>query len=184
MRRRGFTIVELLMVVGILSVLMTIVTTAATGAVKQARARKADALVAMVQSGIATYYAQHDEWPDFDGSGKTGNYRVGNDIDPDRYQLTDSECDDVVRKLVRTSLSDTNPLLDVMGLFVADASGGISDRTYGMDFSEAIHGSKRHPKKLRKVSNMAFGYPDSSTGRFRRFKMVYSIPADQITVSK
>ena len=40
MKRGGFTIVELLMVVGILAVLMTIVTTAAAGALKQARAKR------------------------------------------------------------------------------------------------------------------------------------------------
>ena len=38
--KKGFTIVELLMVVGILGILMTIVTTAAAGAVKQARGRR------------------------------------------------------------------------------------------------------------------------------------------------
>lgn len=173
------------MVVGILAVLMTIVTVAATGAIKQARSRKADALVAMVQAGIATYYAQFDEWPDFDGNGKSGNYKLSDgSTDSNRYQLTDSESDGVMRELVGKSVSGTNPLLDIMGLFVADARRGITDKTYGMDMTEAIHGSKRNPQKLKNVNNMAFGYPDESTGRFRRFKMVYSIPADQLTVSK
>ena len=38
--RRGFTIVEMLMVVGVLAVLMGIVTTAATAAIRQARDRR------------------------------------------------------------------------------------------------------------------------------------------------
>ena len=47
----------------------------------------------------------------------------------------------------------------------------------------ALHGTKKHPQKV-KVSAMTFGYPDRESGRFRRFKIVYSIPTDQITVSK
>ena len=37
MRRRGFTIIELLAVVGILSILLTIVVTAAAGAMRDSR---------------------------------------------------------------------------------------------------------------------------------------------------
>jgi hypothetical protein len=29
-----------------------------------------------------------------------------------------------------------------------------------------------------------FGYPNQENGRFRRFKMTYSIPADKLTVSR
>jgi prepilin-type N-terminal cleavage/methylation domain-containing protein len=178
MKRRGFTIVELLMVVGILAVLMTIVTTSAVGALKQARARRAEALVAMVQAGIETYHAQNDEWPGFDGDGRSGSSN-----DPDRYVLTDTECDDVMRELVRKSVSSSaNPLLDVTGLFVARL-GTVTDKTYGMDFMEAVKGTKRSPDKL-KIAQMMFGYPNQDNGRFKRFKMTYSIPADQLTVSK
>ena len=184
MSRKGFTIVELLMVVGILAVLMTIVTTAATGAIKQARSHKADTIVKMVESGIATYYAQYDQWPSFDPDGKTGNYRVSSgSVDADRYLLTDSEADDLMRELIRKSVgASANPLLDVMGLFVA-RSGNVSDKTYGLDFQQAIRGTKRSPKKM-KIGDMMFGYPDLETGRFRRFKIIYSIPSDQISVTK
>lgn len=180
MRRRGFTIVELLMVIGIIAVLSTIVTTAASGAMKQARGRRADALVQMIQAGIATYHAQNDEWPDFNPSGKSGNMRVNGQIDPERYLLTDSEADNMIRKVVRVSAK--NPLIDVTGLYVAK-SGSVTDKTFGMDFMLAMHGTKKHPQKV-KVSAMTFGYPDRESGRFRRFKIVYSIPTDQITVSK
>lgn len=184
MRRKGFTIVELLMVVGILSVLMTIVTTAAAGALKQSRERRADALVAMVQAGIATYYAQKDEWPGFDGEGKTGNYKLGNgEIDPDRYELTDTECDNVMLELIRESVSHgANPLLDVTGLFVAK-KGPVTSKTHGMDFMQAATRTKLSPQKI-KVGDMMFGYPNQADGRFKRFRMIYSIPTDQLTVSK
>ena len=35
-----------------------------------------------------------------------------------------------------------------------------------------------------KTGEMYFGYPESEHGWFRRFKMVYSVPGDTITVSK
>ena len=134
MRRRGFTIVELLMVIGIIAVLSTIVTTAASGAMKQARGRRADALVQMVQAGISTYHAQNDEWPDFNPSGKRGNVRLSNgDTDPERYELTETEVDNMIRKVVRVSAK--NPLIDVTGLFVA-RSGSVNDKTFGMDFMQ------------------------------------------------
>jgi len=185
MKRRGFTIVELMMVIGILSVLITIVTTAASGAVKQARARKSDALVAMVNSGIATYYAQNDEWPNFDSEGRTGNYRMsGGSIDNDRYELTDSECDGVIRELIKKTVEVSgNPLIDITGLYVA-RSGSVTAQTVGMDFMVALKGDKKKSPKKMKVGDMMFGYPDSDTGRFRRFKMIYSIPTDQLTVTK
>lgn len=184
MRRKGFTIVELLMVIGILSVLITIVTTASAGAIKQARVHKADTLVKMIESGIATYYAQTDTWPDFDPDGKTGNYRMSSGtVDPDRYQLSDTESDAMIREMIRKSVSGTaNPLIDITGLFVA-RNGMITDKTYGMDFQQALRGTKKSPKKM-KINDMMFGYPDAETGRFRRFKIVYSIPTDQITVTK
>ena len=42
-RTAGFTIVEMLMVIGILAVLMGIVTTAASAAIRQARERRTEA---------------------------------------------------------------------------------------------------------------------------------------------
>ena len=41
--RRGFTIIELVMVIAILGILLGIVTTAAANSIKQARSRKAEA---------------------------------------------------------------------------------------------------------------------------------------------
>ncbi len=188
MKRRGFTIVELMMVVGILAVLLTIVITAATGAIKQARINRADALVRTVQAGIMTYYAQYNQWPGgFDPENvQQGGNVIGanNQTDPDRYQLTTSETDDCIRDVVRKSVDgNTSPLLDVMSLFVARA-GSIGDKTTGMDMHTAIHGSKSSPKKLNRINEMVFGYPEPEHGYFRRFKLIYSVPTDHMSVTK
>lgn len=180
--RAGFTIVELMMVVGIIAVLMTIVTTAAGGAIKSARAHKGDALVSMIQVGLNTYYAQKEEWPGSFGNNVAGGIQSNINGDDDNYLLSTSEADECIAEMVRESVHG-NPLLDVTGLFVCRSSMANSDKAVGMDFMDAVHGTKRSPKKM-KLAEMAFGYPRASDGRFRRFKITYSIPADTITVAK
>ena len=61
--KRGFTIIELVMVIAIMGILLGIVTTAASGAIRQARVRKAEACCRVVQAAFETYYAQKGEWP-------------------------------------------------------------------------------------------------------------------------
>ena len=182
---RGFTIVELLVVIGIIIVLMGIVTTAASESMKASRSRRADALISLVQAGVAAYYAQNDEWP-ISFKGKSGNHKTGaNDVDENQYDLSDSEVGDCVRKIVE-SAKEGNPLIDVSGLWVADKSkytDGSGKRTTGMDFMTAIHGSRKSSKKL-KLENMVFGYPATSNGAFTRFGMGYSISTDQLTVGR
>lgn len=181
--KRAFTIVELLMVIGILAVLMTIVTTAAGGAIREARSNRANALVSMIQSGLETYYAQNDRWPGNFGDKVEKGLRSNISDDPDRYQLTEAEVDDMIGKMVLASVRGNNPLLDVSGLFVCRKELAGKDNAPGMDLMDMVKGTKRHPQKVKSVSAMCFGYPDDK-GKFRRFKIVYSIPSDSITVSK
>ena len=56
--KKGFTIVELLMVIAILGVLLGIVTTAATASIRQSRERQAKAMQNTLQNGIAAYRAR------------------------------------------------------------------------------------------------------------------------------
>lgn len=181
--KRAFTIVELLMVIGILAVLMTIVTTAAGGAIKEARANRANALVSMIQSGLETYYAQNDKWPGSFGSKVERGIDSNVSGDPDHYVLTDTEVDDMIGKMVITSVKGNNPLLDVTGLYVCRKELAGKDNAPGMDMMDAVKGTKQHPQKIRSVSALCFGYPNDQ-GKFRRFRIVYSIPSDSITVSK
>jgi len=176
--RSGFTIVELLMVVGIISVLVTITVSAVSGSMKRARSQKAAALCTLVEQGIATYYAQKGEWP-VEPDDPQG--------DSDVYTYKPEEVREMVKKVVEETKKN-NPMMDVSGLFVcvpkgssADV-GGINYKGYGMDFMTAIHGSKKNAKKS-KLEQMYFGYPCPGTGYFRRFKMTYSPATDKVTVS-
>jgi len=170
--RSGFTIVELLMVIGIISVLITITFSAVTGSMKRARSQKAAALCTLVEQGIATYYAQKDEWPDEPKEA---------DNDSDVYTFKASEVRETVKKVVEET-RNSNPMIDVSGLFVSTSSGEPGSRGKGTDFMTAIHGSKQNAKKI-KLAQMYFGYPDPETGNFRRFKMTYSPATDKVTVS-
>ena len=207
--KRGFTIVELLMVIGVLVILMGIVTTAASQSIRASRERRADALCSLVQAGMNAYYARYDEWPGSIGS-KIANGSIstqGNREEADgtsnnaMYVLSGAEVRSVVKALVDET-KNGNPVMDISGLFVSRHEGELSGsqgggdggkgtsaakvrvrRAYGMDFMSAIHGTRTSRKKM-KTSEMYFGYPDPSTGYFLRFKMVYSIPTDQFTVSR
>ena len=190
MKRRGFTIVELVMVVGILAVLMTMVTTAASQSVKASREKRTAALVSVVQTGLATYYAQKGEWPGSVGQKiannnmKTRSNQEGanNQSNDDMYVLEGTEVRDMIKEMVDEAKKG-NQVMDLSGLFVSRNTGEKGQKGLGLDFITAIHGTKETARKM-KTAEMYYGYPCPETGYFRRFKIVYSIPTDQMTVSR
>lgn len=188
--KKAFTIVELMLVIAIIAVLMGLVFTAASDSAKAGRATRTTALCASVQSGLASYYAQFAEWPGSLGTkiangsirSRNNNEGVNNNSDDDRYVLSGTEVREMVKALVDQA-KEGNPLMDISGLFVSRSTGEPGTKGHGMDFMLAIRGTRESQKKM-KTAEMYFGYPDAETGLFRRFKMVYSIPTDQISVMK
>lgn len=192
--RGGFTIVELMMVIGIIGILLGIVTTAASSSIQQARTRKADAACTLVEQAFATFYAQKGYWPGTIGTKiKNGNlgerenylgeYSGGQyQTDHDQYELDADEVDSMVRDIIQET-KNGNPLMDISGLFVSRGRGYKDGRDHGLDFMDAIHGTRKSAKKM-KVSEMHFGYPETSTGYFRHFWIIYSIPTDTFKVSR
>ena len=61
--QRGFTLVELLVVVAILGILGAIAVQEVTGHVAKARVTAAEAGVRAIQEACATYYIQHKKMP-------------------------------------------------------------------------------------------------------------------------
>ena len=183
MRKSGFTIVEMLMVIAVLGVLVGIVTAASGSAIRQARFKRTQAMMAVLQAGLNTYYAQERKWPGVldkwceNGPQSTFGKKARVDY------LSDTEADAVFRELVTKSARES-PMLDITGLFVARASavgsGRSSAKVHGMDFRDAR--AKKGKRDRLSFQEMAFGYAEKESGIFRRFIIRYNFDTDSIGV--
>lgn len=195
--KRGFTIVELLVVVAIIGILLGIVSVAANGAIRNGRAKRATAMCNVLQQAIATYYAQKGEWP---SKIETQSKSMGNET---THTFSGQDADAIFQELVKASVgsSATMPVVDASALFVAKANqlknnkegcydnhGDKALKTFcgdkkcinGVDFTIASKKGKGHIP----ISNMAFGYQASRSGKFSRFWITYNVRTDSVTVSR
>jgi len=173
MKKPGFTIVELMMVIAVLAVLITITTSSVVGAMKRARSQRAEALCVVVREGLSTYYAQKGEWP---WGEKAADHNDG------YYWLTESEVKEAIFLLVKEA-HDHNPMMDISGLFVSRLSGAPGTKNFGTDFMTAVKGSKQHRERTP-ASQLNYGYPETSHGYFRRFVIKFSPVSDKIIVRR
>lgn len=170
--KKAFTVIELMLVIAILGILITIVTTAASSAMKSAREKRRQAMALVLREGIAAYYARNGKWP--------GNIE-SKAVKGDDHTFVGGEADAVFRVVVKESTGRKNPYLDPHALFVAP-SGVTDNKAPGIAFAEAR--AKEPPPHRRRlnISEMSFGYQDPSSGRFRRFKIVYRATSDSVEV--
>lgn len=200
MRKKAFTLIELMMVVAVISVLIGIVSVAASGAIRNARGKRADAMRVALEQAIAAYYAQEGKWPkEIESKAES--------MDEDTYTFTGSEADSILRQVVGKAFGKgggrRSVLVDASALFVANSSrlGNNGEGCYdnhanrrntktfcgdqkcimGMDFLLAVN---RNGKDYIPFSNMAFGYQGTEEGKFRRFWITYNGKTDSVTVSK
>lgn len=174
--KSGFTIVEMLVVIAVLAVLTGIISTAASSAIRQARSRRAAALLQVLQSGIATYHVQKGKWPGNCLENWSENGVGKGSVD----YLSDSDYDSMMADIVKTVKgANPVPVMDVTGLIVC-SKGSVTAKSYGLEFNEAVKKHRKHGQTLQ-LSNMAFGYQDS-LGYFRRFIVRYNGNSDDVTV--
>lgn len=172
--RKGFTIVEMLAVVAIIAILATIITTAASSTIKSGRKKRAVVMQSALAQAISAYYAQEGKWPslieqvDTDGE--------------DSETFTGTKADQIFREVVGKGFGRSGAksmLVDASALFVCEAGAASSGRAYGIDFSEA---TAKGAKRKISFSEMAFGYQDPETGRFRRFSITYNCRTDSVVL--
>ena len=198
--RRGFTLVELLVVVAIIAVLAGITIVAVAGAVKSARSSRAESMRVVLEQGISAFYAQEGQWP------KVIEQKAAS-MNKTSYEFTPAEADKIFQEVVGKAFGKggrRSALLDVTGLYVCDSSKvgnggrGCFDNhknlgnqvTYckgqgcrlGRDFADAV--KKTDKNAQLSINRMAFGYQGTEEGLFRRFKIIYNSKTDSVTVSQ
>ena len=198
-KRAGFTIVELLVVICVISILLGIVVSAAIGALRSSRQHEMQAMQVVLEQGINAYYAQEGKWPDVIENRASGNEAY------DAETLSSSDSDAVFRQVVGKGFGKgggrASPLLDATVLFVCDSSrvgnggDGCNDNhrncdelktycagrgcTHGVKFSEATAPGGDHRIAL---DQMSFGYRGEIEGLFRRYWVRYNGKADTVSV--
>ncbi|MBQ6915329.1 MAG: type II secretion system protein, partial [Kiritimatiellae bacterium] len=116
--KKGFTLVEMLVVIAVIGILGGIVTTAAVGAIKNGRSKRADAMCVALEQGIAAYYAQEGNWPD-------AIEKKAQSMDAATYTFTPDEADSIFQDVVgcgfgKGHASHKAMLVDATALFVCD----------------------------------------------------------------
>ncbi|MBO7687481.1 MAG: type II secretion system protein [Kiritimatiellae bacterium] len=174
--KRGFTIIELLMVISILAVLLGIVTTAATASIRQSRDRQAQAMKQTLQNGIAAYRVRKDKWPE-----KLEKW-ADQEHDGTIGYLSKGDYDKVIQEILRVSTGRNakNRVMDPVGLAVIPASE--SDGKIGcMDFRSVTTKNNKHAKRME-YNEMTVVYPKTDTGRAYRYVIEYNAESDEVTV--
>ena len=198
--KRGYTLVEMLIVIAVIGVLAGITVVSLKGVISSARSKRCASMKTVIEQGLATYYAQEGEWPDVIENA------LQNNANARTIEIKNADADKLMRQVVGKAYGKSGTksmLLDATGLYVCEANRcGNENRgcfgnhdnssnpgTYcrgkgcrlGIDFAEAVKpGGKRHIQ----LSNMAFGYPDPDTGMFHRFKVIYNTRTDSVSVGE
>ena len=174
--KRGFTIIELLMVIAILAVLLGIVTTAATASIRQSRERKTQAMKQTLQNGIAAYRVRKGKWP-----GKLEDWAEQQHDGTVGY-LSNSDYDRVMQDLLKLSAGKSAKarVMDPVGLSVIPVSG-TDGKVDCMDFRSVTTKNNKHAKRME-YNEMTVVYPRTDNGRAYRFVIEYNTESDEAAV--
>ena len=171
--RRGFTIVEMLAVIGVVAILISIIASVASNSIRAARGKRAAVMSSSLQQAIASYYAEEGKWPSLIESANTDG--------EDTVKFEGTQADQIFQEVVGKGFGKSGKksmLVDASGLFVCESSAANGKRARGYNFSEVTGSNARHRIGLKQ---MAFGYQDGG-GYFQRFRVIYNCRTDSVTV--
>lgn len=157
--RRGFTILELLIVISIMAIIATFATGAALKSIKNSRSKRADTMRQVLEMAIINYRAQENEWP-------FTLTELDQDTSDNNIYWAKGSKNAVVFKKLLTSTSTV--YLDGSGLMTA-VNGRMS------------------VKKAREsgLSDIPIGYPDPDNSNvFKYYNVKYLALTDTVKVER
>jgi prepilin-type N-terminal cleavage/methylation domain-containing protein len=165
--RRGFTIVELLVVISIMAIIATLATGAVLKSVRQSRIRRVQMMEKSLESAIMSYRALTGKWPCNFGSPDNAGARDRDSPEfAEKKTFEGRENATVFRKILE-EVKNGRALLDTSSLLT-----NVSGRR--MTVREALD---------RGSTDIPIGYADpNNQQRFLYFKVVYNFQTDMVTV--
>lgn len=178
--RGGFTLVELLMVIVVLSVLVTLGIGAGTRSLKSGRNLKADSMRDALRVALDSYRAQVGRWPC--------------ELEPDKLDFSDPEAiyfstyaDEkgnikVFREIIEAGGARANPYLATEALLTV--IGGAPEKGHKHYLKGGTRMSLREAIE-KKHKDTPLGYPDpDDPSMFKLYKVVFNLRTDSVTVER
>lgn len=160
-KKRGFTIIELLVVISIIATLATLATGAAVKAIGNARSKRIDAMVKSLELALMNYRALHGDWPyTFDKPESMGA----------TTQSVRGKDNANVFKKIFDDIQSNRSLLDTSALFTRIPGSG------RMTVQKALEQGK---------TPIPVGYPNpKNSSEFIYFTVTFNFLTDMVTVSR
>lgn len=159
-RRRGFTIIELLVVISIMAVIATLATGAAIKSIKQNRNKRIDVTAKSLELALVNYRALHGQWPYTFDDPDTG--------DRSKQTVKGKQNAEVFKKIFE-DVRAGRALIDTSALLTRVPGGRMSVRQ-ALDKGE---------------SSVPVGYPNpEDSNEFNFFTVVYNFQTDSVKVTR
>lgn len=125
-RASGFTLVELLVVIGIIAILAGVVLQGATGALRAAKRAKASSTATQIQTAIMNYYTEYSVYPIVEAATVTADSYYDNADTGDWGKLTEVLCGNI-DPLIPNVVIDSSTLNNLNSRQIAYLSPSRSD---------------------------------------------------------
>ena len=156
--RRGFTIVEMLAVIGVVAILISIIASVASNSIRAARGKRAAVMSSSLQQAIASYYAEEGKWPSLIENANTDGM--------DTIVFKGAQADQIFQEVVGKGFGKSGKksmLVDASGLFVCESSAANGNRARGYNFSEVTGSNARHRSAIRTGAGTSSASASSTT---------------------